>query len=539
MHVDEVPGSASVGFRRWAALCVLGLGVALVVIDITVVNVALPTIIASLDLEIADAEWVNSSYALVFAALLLTLGRLGDLLGRRRMFLAGLVVFAIASLIASRSTGLPPLVGARVLQGVGAAMVLPATLSIVNVTFRGRDRAVAFGVWGAVIAGMAAAGPLVGGWLTTSFGWRWIFLVNLPVAAVAVAAGAALIPESRDEQDRGFDVPGVVLATVGMSAVVFALIEGGRLGWWALDHELDAGFWRATEGGLSPVPLALVTGAIALAWFVAVERARTRRGDPTLFDLGIFGLRSFRSGTLLVALVGLGEFGLVFVLPLYLQTVLEYSALRTGVLFLALAVGGLAGGSLAATATNRVGPRRVVVAGMGLEVAGVLGVALGLGAGAAAIAPWLGVYGIGVGLASAQLTSIVLAEVPERQSGRAAGMQSTFRQVGAALGIALLGGAYAAGLGSGTEDRLAAIDGLIPVQRERIVDNTIDSAGFNVEALRRWTPDFAPVAAAVEEAITDAARRAALLGLVFLTAGLVAALRLPDVRVAGRHPPDD
>jgi EmrB/QacA subfamily drug resistance transporter len=520
------------------SLAVLGLGVALVVIDITIVNVALPTVIASLDLEVADAEWVNSSYALVFASLLLTLGRLGDLWGRRRMFLLGLVVFALASLLASRSTDLFDLVSARLIQGIGAAMVLPATLSIVNVTFRGRDRAIAFGVWGATIAGMAAAGPLLGGWLTTAFGWRWVFLANLPIAAVTIVGGMLLVPESRDDRERGFDARGFAFATLGMFLVVFALIEGGRLGWWSLDHDLDLGIWRASAGSVSPVVVALAAGAAALAAFAAVERSRTRRGQPTLFDLDLFRLRSFRSGNGLVALVGLGEFGLVFVLPLYLQTVLEYSALRTGVLFVALAAGGLAGGSMAAVWANQVGPRRVVSAGMGLEVVGILGVVLGLTRGAAGIAPGLFAYGVGVGLASAQLTSIVLSEVPADQSGRASGMQSTVRQVGAALGVALLGSVYAGTLGSGAEGRLGAIEGLTVTQRERIVENTVESAGFYVEALRRWTPDFAPVAAAVEQAITDAARRAALLALVFLGVGFVASLRLPDGVESGRSPPD-
>jgi EmrB/QacA subfamily drug resistance transporter len=536
----DVPASAprpDPGSWRWLSLGILGFGVALVVVDITVVNVALPTIIAQLDLEIADAEWVNTIYPLVFAGLLLTLGRLGDLWGRRRMFLFGLAVFAGASLAAAQASGLAALVAARAVQGAGAAMILPATLAMVNVLFRGRDRAIAFGAWGAIIAGMAAAGPLLGGWLTTAHGWRWIFIVNVPIAAAAAAGAILLLPESRDDRERGFDAAGFTLATVGLVAVVFALIEGGRLGWWRLDHALDIAFLSSPEGSISPVPIALMIGVATLAAFIAVERVRTGTGRPVLFDLGLFRLKSFRTGNVLVGLVGLGEFGIVFVLPLYLQTVLEYSALRTGVVLVALAAGGLLGGSAAAAATNRIGPRRVVTVGMACEVIGILGVILGLEAGPSGIAPWLTLYGIGVGLASAQLTSIVLAEIPETQSGRASGMQSTVRQVGAALGIALLGGLYAASLGTGAEQRLNEIPGLTVGQRERIVENTVDSAGFYLAALRRWTPDFAPVAAAVEDAITDAARRAALLALAFLTVGLIASLRLPDLPTHGRHSP--
>lgn len=542
--MNKLPDTASHSgrsSRRWWALAILGLGVAMIVMDITIVNVALPSVINSLDLEIADAEWVNSVYPLVFATLLITLGRIGDTWGRKRLFLSGLAIFAVASLLAGGADGLVGLVTARALQGVGAAMILPATLSIVNVNFQGRDRAIAFGIWGSIIGGMAAIGPLTGGWLTTEFSWRWAFYINIPLGLITLVAAWFMVDDARDSgrQATGFDLPGFVTVTLGLFGLVLALIEGPRLGWWVLKRDLALGPWETTAGGLSIAPIALAIGLLGLMAFLLVEQRRGLLGRTVLFDLSLFRLRSFRNGNLLITIVGLGEFGLVFVLPLFLQTVLRYSAFETGLLFVSMAVGGFIGGPMAAALAIRFGPRQVVSLGMALEVAGVLGTIIGLDSGmsGSTLAPYLFVYGIGVGLASAQLTSVILAEVPPAQSGQASGMQSTFRQVGAALGIALLGSVYVGSLGSGAESRLAEIAGLTDGQLERIVDTTVESAGFYVEALRFWTPDFAPVAAAVSDAITEAARRAAILAAAILLTGLALSRSLPDLRVTDRGSP--
>jgi EmrB/QacA subfamily drug resistance transporter len=515
------------------------MGVAMIVIDITIINVSLPTVMTNLDLEVADAEWVNTAYSLVFATLLITLGRVGDIWGRKRLFLAGLTTFVVASFFAGRSGDLSGLVAARALQGVGAAMVLPATLSIVNVSFRGRSRAIAFGIWGSIIGGMAAVGPLLGGWLTTEFSWRWAFYINVPLGLATLLAGVYLVEDARDRSAarEGFDIPGFATITIALFGMVLALIEGSRYGWWELKRELVLGSWTAGVGELSPVPVAFGVGLVAAVVFTLVERRRRSKDQPVLFDFSLFRLRGFRNGNMLVTIVGLGEFGLVFVLPLFLRAVLGYSAFETGVLFVAMAAGGFLGGPMAATLAIRFGPRQVVSLGMALEAIGMIGVVRLLDSTMAGseLWPFLFVYGIGVGLASAQLTSVVLAEIPAAESGQASGMQSTFRQVGAALGIALLGSVYVGSLGSEADSRLAEIRGLTVEQRERIVDTTVESAGFYVEALRLWTPDFAPVAAAVADAITEAARRAAMLALFFLLVGLALSRQLPDLRLARDH----
>jgi MFS family permease len=232
MTMETPDPEVDVGRRKWIGLGVLALGLSLIVVDGTIVNVSLPVIIDDLNLDLTDAQWINSIYSVVFAALLLTTGRLGDRAGRRMLFIIGVLVFICGSLAAAASDSSTTLISARVVQGIGGALVLPCTLSTVNATFRGRDRAVAFGVWGAVISGMAAVGPLLGGWLTTSFTWPWIFLVNVPIGILVIIGAVLFVPETRSKTTvPGLDVLGPILSAIGFGALVFALIERQKIGW--------------------------------------------------------------------------------------------------------------------------------------------------------------------------------------------------------------------------------------------------------------------------------------------------------------------
>jgi EmrB/QacA subfamily drug resistance transporter len=510
----------------------MALGVAMIIVDATIVNVAIPSIIRDLNLSLVDAEWVTTIYSLVFAAFLITLGRIGDASGRKRLLLAGLVVFVVSSMLAGRAPNGGLLIGARLLQGLGGAMMLPATLSIVNATFRGRERAIAFGIWGSVIGGMAAVGPLLGGWLTTEHTWRWAFYINLPIGMIAFVGIIVFVAESRDEHGHpGFDLPGFLTSSIGLVGLVFALIEGARYGWIEPTRTFTIGSWEWPLTGLSPVAPAFIFGATGLVTFYFIERRRSRTGRVVLFDFGLFDLRSFRYGNLAASIVSLGELGMLFILPLFLQAVLGYSAFRTGVVLLPLAIGAFLGGPAAAHFANRYGPRRVVTAGMGFEAVAIasIGLLLAPDLGAVVLIVPFFIYGVGVGLASAQLTSVVLAEVPPRESGQASGMQTTFRQVGAALGIALLGTVLATGLRSLSEDRLAAVPGLPPVAQAGIVE-AVDASGGQVLTTLRTDPENDAVVAVIEGAFADAARRSAFTGLVFVLAGFGLSLLLPETR---------
>lgn len=520
--------------RRWLGMAILSLGVSLIIIDATIVNVAIPAIIDSLHIELGDAEWINSIYSLVFAALLITLGRVGDLVGRRRLFMAGLVVFVAASMLAGLAPNGGLLIAARLIQGIGGAMILPSTLSTVNATFQGRDRAIAFGIWGSVIGGMAALGPLLGGWLTTAFSWRWAFYINLPLGIIALAGAAAWVRESRDETARpGFDLPGFLASTIGLGSLVFGLIEGQRYGWWRPTRPFAIGGWTWPSDSLSIVPAAFALAAVALALFLAIEVRRGRAGQPALIDLGLFRLRSFGFGNIAAAIVSLGELGMVFVLPLFLQGVLGFSAFRTGLLLVALAGGSFLAGPGAVALARRIGPRRVVTTGMGLEVVAIFSLSLILTPTVAgwALVPSLFVYGVGVGLATAQLTSVILADVPANRSGQASGMQSTFRQVGSALGIAILGTVLAVSLGNGTADRLAQVPNLSPEVRAQTVELAKATAGQIIGELRA-RPDDAAIVDAIGVALTDAARRSALVASAFVLVGFGASWLLPETRAS-------
>ena len=288
MHTDPVP-STRPSAARWLGLAALAIGVAMIIVDATIINVAIPSIITELGIGLVDAEWINSLYALVFAAFLITAGRVGDIVGRRRIFSVGLVVFAAASLLAGIAPDGAVLIAARALQGLGAAMILPASLSTINATFEGRDRGIAFGVWGSVIGGMAALGPLLGGWLTTEFSWRWAFFINLPLALIALVGTLAYVRESRDDSaDRGFDIVGFATVTVGLAALVFGLIEGNRYGWLEPKRPFAIGEWTWPVESPSIVAVALALALLSLVAFVVWEVRQAASGRAVLADLRLF-----------------------------------------------------------------------------------------------------------------------------------------------------------------------------------------------------------------------------------------------------------
>ncbi len=518
--------SGGVDHPPWGALIALSAGVSLIIIDATIVNVALPTIMDELDLTLTQAEWVNSTYALVFASLLILFGRLGDALGRKRVFLAGIVVFVGASLLAALAPSGGWLIAARVVQGVGGAAVLPSSLSLVNATFRGPARPIAFGVWGATIGGMAALGPLAGGALTELAGWRWIFLVNLPLGIAVAAAAWRLVPESRDETPvRSWDVPGVVALSTGLALVVFGLIEGQTYGWVRPDEAFTVAGWTWPVEAVSPVALAFVLGALALGAFVLIER----RATQPLVDMALFRIRSFSAGNGAALIVALGEFGLVFAIPLFLQSVLGLSALEAGAVLAVSALGALVAGGAAARLSQTIGPRAVARWGLGLEAIGLALYALLVGPDISAwrLVPSLFVYGLGVGLATAQLTSVILADVPPERSGQASGIQSTSRQIGSALGIAILGATLAAGLSSQTSDRLTSA-GLPPAQAATIAQAVEGSGGTAIPALEAQLPPEA--GEALRAAGAAATRVTGLVAAGFVLVGLGATFLLPHQR---------
>lgn len=517
--------------RDWLALAVLSIGLGLIVLDGTIVGVALPDIIADLGLDLTDAQWVNSLYAVVLAALLLSTGKLADRWGRKTLFLAGLVVFVGGSLLAAMSDAAGPLIAARAVQAVGAALIMPSTLSTVNAVFRGKYRAAAFGVWGAVISGAAAVGPLAGGALTQWASWHWIFLVNLPLGALIFVAGILTVPATRGGRERpGADVDGALLSAIGFGALVFAVIEGPDLGWWSpkRDLELFGWVWPA-DAAVSAVPVALAVALVSLALFVAWERHRERVQRSALLDLGLFSLATFSWGNLTAAMVAVGEFAIIFVLPLYLINALGLSVMGAGLVLAAMAVGAFFSGASARHLAARFGSPGTVLIGLALELVGVLALVLlitGSTAGWVVAIP-LVVYGVGLGLASAQLTGTVLRDVPVGVSGQASATQSTVRQIGSALGTAFAGAALSVSLAITLPAALTGA-GITGTAADELAASTRQSAGTVIAQLRADGSAAAAVDA-LAQGFADATRWSLVVASLFLLLGVLGAVRLRHV----------
>lgn len=508
----------------------LALGVAMIIVDSTIVNVAMPTIIKNLNISSIQAQWVQVIYTLVFASTLLIFGRLADQIGRKKIFAFGISVFGVASVGAMMANSGDTLIFSRAIQGLGAAMMLPSSLSIINASFTGEDRRKAFAIWGSVIGGAAALGPFIGGWMITSFSWRWAFGINLPFA-VLVAIGVLLYVNESVTRDFGkFDFLGSLLVATGFAAIIFGLIEGRSYGWW-----------NPLSGpkilGLSIVPVVIFLGLLIIYIFVQRERARSRSQKPTYVDFSIFGIRSFRYASIASLIVSLGEYGLLFLLPYWLQNVLGYSGLKTGSLFLVLALGSFSASAAGRHLMAKRGSVATLKTGIALEILGVcaLGLVISPHTNVWLIIFTLFIYGMGIGLATTQVTSIALRDVPTHKSGQASALSSTMRQLGFALGIAILGSSFFGLLGSGVSDRLQDQGKLSMQARQVLVHEVVTSAGTIIPELRSSSSTQSEAGAAIG-ALTSSSKWSALIATIFLCFGWFAT-RLMGRRIRSELPP--
>ncbi|GAA0453053.1 MFS transporter [Streptomyces sp. NPDC046215] len=511
--------------RQWWGVIAVSLGVALIVVDFTIVNVILAPVVEDLAIGSAGAQWFQESYAIAFAALLLLAGRLSDLHGARRVFLIGLAVFGATSLLAAAAPDGGLLIAARFLQGVGGAMVLPTSLALVNAAFTGTARARAFAVWGSTIGAAAAAGPLLSGWLA-DFSWRWAFGVNIPLVALIMAGTLLHLPTSPRTRGR-VDVRGALLSAAGLGLLAVALIEGRTYGWLFTTEPLTVG-GLSWSGGPSPVLVAFAVAASALFAFWRRQAALGRAGEEPLMDVRLFAIPSFRNGNIVTVVVGLGEFGIIAVLPLWLQFALGYSAFQAGLALAAVAVGSFFASGVSFSMAASVPAAVQVRIGLLVEAAGLA--ALGLIAATDSswwlIAVALFGYGVGVGFATAHVTSIVLADVPARSAGQGSGIQSAARELGSALGIALLTTLFFSTLTSGVRDRLADA-GLPAAEAGRLGQVVTESAGSVIPALAA-DPRTATAADAAREAMAAGVALAGYVCAGLLVLALVATWCVPS-----------
>src|SRR5262245_14108772 len=431
--------------RKWFALALLSAVQFMVVLDIAIVNVALPSIQVDLGFSEESLQWVVSAYALVFGGFLLLGGRTADVIGRKRLFLIGLVAFTLASLFAGLAWSEASLITARALQGLGAAIITPAALSIVSTTFaEGRDRNIALGVWGAVGGFGAAAGVLLGGVITDALSWEWIFFVNVPVGALAFVLAPFLVDESRDASVKHFDLPGAVLVTAGLSSVVYAITQAGQDGWLA--GETIAFF---------------VASIVLLGAFVAWE---LRHPEP-LMRFGILRTKTVAGANVAGFILGTAIFAMFLMLTLYMQQVLGYSAMKTGVAYLAVAGTAILWSAVAAQLVTKLGVKPVLVTGM-TALAGGLAWFTQVsvdGSYLTDLLPGFLLVGVGLGFSFVPISIAALAGVRLNEMGLASGLINTSQQIGGALGIAALStiatSTTSDAISSGTAQAQAAVDG--------------------------------------------------------------------------------
>ncbi|HEY7790814.1 MAG TPA: MFS transporter [Vicinamibacterales bacterium] len=406
--------------KKWWTLAAVAFGLFMIMLDNTIVNVALPSIERSLHMSISSLEWIVTAYALTFAALLITGGKLGDLYGRRKMFIAGLVVFTLASLACGLAPNAGFLIGARAVQGVGAALMNPATLSIITATFPPKERGQAIGIWAGVSALALAIGPLLGGLIVDNINWHWIFYVNVPVGVVGIIVSRFVIAESRDtSREQSIDVPGLVTSSGALLALSYALIEGNRHGW-----------------GSTEIVSLFIGAAVLLAVFIWLEM---RQRLPML-DLGLFKIGSFVGANVVAMLVSLGMFGVFFFISLYVQNVLGYSPTKAGAIFLPMTILIILVAPIAGKLSDRIGSRWLMGAGMTiLGISLLLYQRIGLHTGFWSLLPQLILGGIGMALTMSPMTSAAMGSVPVDKAGVGSGVLNSFRQVGGSLGIALMG----------------------------------------------------------------------------------------------------
>ena len=459
--------------RKWLTLAAVAFGLFMIMLDNTVVNVALPSIQRDLGVGLSELEWIVTGYALTFAALMLTGGKLADLLGRRLVFVAGLAVFTVSSFVCGLAESGDVLIGARIVQGVGAALMNPATLSIISATFPPEQRGMAIGIWAGVSALALAIGPLVGGLITEHIDWSWIFYVNVPVGILAIAASLLLIEESRDESEvQRLDLPGLLASGIGLFALTYALIEANAYGWTS-----------------TRILGAFAVAGIALALFVLLE---LRQSVPML-DLSLFRNGTFAGSNLVVLLVALAMFGVFFFVSLYMQNILGFSPVEAGAAFLPMTVLIILIAPIAGRASDRVGSRWLMTAGMILVGVQLLYFSrLGLDESFWNLLPGLLVGGVGMALTMTPSAAAAVRAVPVDKSGVGSAVLNAFRQVGGSLGIAVMGAIMAQAAGERRTPE-AFIDGF---STALVVAAAIAFAGALVAAAmvrRHPRPAAAPV----------------------------------------------
>jgi EmrB/QacA subfamily drug resistance transporter len=456
--------------RRWGVLAILCVGVFMLLLDGTIVNIAIPDIMSSFDTSFSAVEWVMNAYLLVFAVLLITTGRFGDLYGRKLLFVMGVTLFTLSSLACGLAPGIGWLIGFRAVQGLGGAMMMPNTLSIVSNVFPPEERGKAMGFWGGVSGISLALGPSLGGLLVDASSWRWIFFINVPIGVILLVLALRYVPESTDPTSvKQIDYAGVGLLTASMFCLTFALIEGQNYGWTS---GLIVGLFAAT--------------IIGMTFFVLVQR---RQRQP-LMELGLFKNRTYTVTNLVALLMSFGMMGIFFLLPVFLQAILGYSAIKAGLVMTPLAAVVIVAAPTSGALSDRIGPKWLMFTGMLVTALGFYltrRVMVTDGSWPSLVAPFV-VTGLGIGMVMPPMTSAVMGSVGPEKAGQASGVISSFRQIGSVLGIAVMGAVLqnraVAYIKSGVAAKLDASPFPIPAAAKQAIVDAVGSSAVNMGQIR-------------------------------------------------------
>lgn len=503
----------------WSILAVLCLGLFMILLDGTIVNVAIPKIMAGLHTDLSGVEWVMNAYVLVFAVTMVTLGRFADLYGRRLMFAGGLVLFSLASLACGLAPTVGLLIAFRVLQGLGGAMLMPSTLSIVATVFPPAQRGAAMGVWGGVSGLATAMGPTLGGLIVDGASWRWIFLINLPIGVIALVLTLRIVPESKNPAAvTSLDLPAVAVFSAAMFCLTFALIEGQKHGW------------------TSSLIVSLFAACIAL---LVVFVLRERRERQPLIDFSLFRRRNFAAGNLTGLILSFGMMGVFFLVPIFLQTILGYSALKAGAVMTPMSVAIMVSAPAAGRLSDRVGSRWLICLGLLLLalgigwMAGLTPLQGGVSPSTAALSLMLPFVtaGLGIGFAIAPTTSAVMAAAPPDRVGNASGVLSTARQVGSVMGIAVLGAILQNRITQNVIEGISRVQGM-PEQIKRQIIAGVREGGMQTPGGHHGGAMAQLFETLFKRWFTDAVNSAFTVGAVVCLAGALAAVFVTN-HVAG------